>query len=188
MLFLRDVSVVVTGGISRWNLGIIGSVQLGNAPFPRASFYAFSGSWLVLCLIGSASIGKKGHFSALPLMESDASCPECAGSAMSIKFNKLPIYHLRNLQPRALRFLSSFPSSVQRIITFIVPRLFVSALPFHRRFPLLPASPFLFHSYLASRNDDTVISEILCRMLSRMKRKITVKSRRGAATGTRVWH
>lgn len=119
-------------------------------------FLCFFWILLILCLIGSASIGKKGHFSALPLMESDASCPECAGSAMSIKFNKLPIYHLRNLQPRALRFLSSFPSSVQRIITFIVPRLFVSP-----RYPstgvslcccrLLPASPFLFHSYLASR-------------------------------------
>lgn len=156
-------------------------------------FLCFFWILLVLCLIGSASIGKKGHFSALPLMESNASCPECAGSAMSIKFNKLPIYHLRNLQPRALRFLSSFPSSVQRIITFIVPRLFVSsALPFHRCFPLLLqaascfAVSFLFLSGIA--NDDTVISEILCRMLSRMKGKITVKPRRGAATGTRFWH
>lgn len=35
-----------------------------------------------------------------------ASCPECAGSAMSIKFNKLPIYHLRN--PSTARFAFSF--------------------------------------------------------------------------------
>lgn len=35
-----------------------------------------------------------------------ASCPECAGSAMSIKFNKLPIYHLRN--PFTARFAFSF--------------------------------------------------------------------------------
>lgn len=113
-------------------------------------FLCFFWILLVLCLIGSASIGKKGHFSALPLMESDASCSECAGSAMSIKFNKLPIYHLRILQPRALRFLSSFPSSVQRIITFIVPRLFVSALPpFHRCFPLAVAGCFLLRRFFS---------------------------------------
>lgn len=105
----------VTRRISRRKFGIIGSVQVGNAPFPRSLFLCFfwdSASFFV-SLVQSASKERDTSVPPLPrppLMESDASCSECAGSAMSIKFNKLPIYHLRNLQ-RALRvFFPSFHS------------------------------------------------------------------------------
>lgn len=89
-----------------------------------------------------------------------ASCPECAGSAMSIKFNKLPIYHLRN--PSTARFAFSFlllPFSKDNHFYRVLssPSTLPQRCGYARYFLFLF---FLRRSLLLISNRGTVISEI----------------------------